>query len=183
MRKAVIFDIDGVLAEKSPDRDYRQYNKVEFDKPVEKIFELLCFYYLKNYRSADLAVLFVTGRKDCCREKTIDWLNKYIVQYSVEYGNNDYYYDEMYVLEHSINCQRQAAGILDEYSNLEKKIDYKMFMRGDADYRPAEILKKEIYDNHIKDKYEVIAVFDDDKNVCRMWKEQGLFVFQVISKS
>jgi len=38
MKKAVIFDIDGVLAEKSPERDYREYDKVHLDKPIIHLF-------------------------------------------------------------------------------------------------------------------------------------------------
>ena len=41
MKKAVIFDIDGVLAEKSPERDYREYNKVHLDKYNKEYFKKL----------------------------------------------------------------------------------------------------------------------------------------------
>lgn len=55
--------------------------------------------------------------------------------------------------------------------------NHALFMRSEGDGRADEIIKKELYEIHIKDKYEVIGVFDDRLKVCRMWWELGLFVF------
>ena len=71
MKKAVIFDIDGVLAEKSPERDYREYDKVHLDTSIFEIFQLLEMYIKEGYE-----VLWITGRKELCREKTIYFLYK-----------------------------------------------------------------------------------------------------------
>lgn len=54
-----------------------------------------------------------------------------------------------------------------------------MFMRETGDKRPDYIVKQEIYDTHIKDKFNVLAVFDDRDSVVRMWRDNGLPVFQV----
>jgi len=54
--------------------------------------------------------------------------------------------------------------------------DIELYMRKAGDFRGDDIVKKEMYDTHIKDKYNVIAVFDDRLKVCRMWYELGLFV-------
>jgi len=51
-----------------------------------------------------------------------------------------------------------------------------LFMRKTGDHRDDTIVKKELYEEHIKGKYNVIGVFDDRPKVIRMWKEQGLFV-------
>jgi len=51
-----------------------------------------------------------------------------------------------------------------------------IFMRKAGDMRPDYIVKKEMYEEHIKDRYEVMGVFDDRPSLIRMWKEQGLFV-------
>ena len=61
-----------------------------------------------------------------------------------------------------------------DYSNC---CSYELFMRKDGDTRPDEIIKHEIYETHIKDKYDIFAVFDDRPKVIRMWRELGLFVF------
>jgi len=52
-------------------------------------------------------------------------------------------------------------------------------MRADNDHRKAVVLKKEIYDNHIKGEYDVVACFDDDPEICEMYKNEGLLVFEV----
>lgn len=52
-----------------------------------------------------------------------------------------------------------------------------LYMRAIKDQRGDEIVKKEMYDTYIKDKYNVLGVFDDRLKVCRMWYSLGLFVF------
>lgn len=54
-----------------------------------------------------------------------------------------------------------------------------VLMRETGDKRPDYIVKQEIYDTHIKDKFNVLAVFDDRDSVVRMWRDNGLTVFQV----
>lgn len=53
-----------------------------------------------------------------------------------------------------------------------------LFMRKEQDYRDDCIVKKEMLDTIIK-TYEVVGVFDDRYKVVNMWREQGLFVFDV----
>ena len=146
MKKAVIFDIDGVLAKKSPDREYRDYDKVDLDSPIEQGFELL-YHYTRN----EYAIILVTGRKELCREKTQEFL-----------------------AIHS-TYQSKVSKIPFEYFEVTGFLQ----MRNNNDNRPAVILKKEIYDTYIKDKYKVVAVFEDDPIICEMYKKEGLFVFQV----
>jgi predicted kinase len=54
-----------------------------------------------------------------------------------------------------------------------------LFMRSADDNRPDEIIKSELYYRHIRDRYNVLGVFDDRPKVCRMWRSLGLNVFQV----
>ncbi len=54
--------------------------------------------------------------------------------------------------------------------------DLELYMREEGDFRGDEIIKKELYDKYIKNKYNVIAVFDDRLKVVRMWENLGLFV-------
>lgn len=62
---------------------------------------------------------------------------------------------------------------------IEKHIagNVELYMRQCKDQRPDDILKEELYNIYIKDKYKVIGVFDDRLKVCRMWYRLGLFVF------
>lgn len=52
-------------------------------------------------------------------------------------------------------------------------------MRSDGDDRRDDIVKKELYDNHIKGKYNVKYVFDDRSRVIDMWRKEGLRCLQV----
>ena len=54
-----------------------------------------------------------------------------------------------------------------------------IFMRPKDDFRKDTIIKREIYNNHIKDKYNVICIYDDRLQVLDMWYELGLFTFNV----
>ena len=145
MKKAVIFDIDGVLAEKSPKRDYREYDKVHLDNPIIHLFNIIEYYMdCKGYK-----VIFITGRKELCRELTEKWIIKFFNK------NAD----------------------LSKLSNFDD--NFTLFMRGDKDHRKAVVLKKEIYDNHIKGKYDVVSCFDDDPEICEMYKKEGILTFEV----
>lgn len=62
---------------------------------------------------------------------------------------------------------------------LMNKNEYTLLMRKTGDNRDDTIVKKEIYENYIKDKYNVTFVIDDRPKVIRMWRELGLFVFDV----
>lgn len=57
--------------------------------------------------------------------------------------------------------------------------DIELYMRKTGDQRKDAIVKKEIYDEHIFPKYNVIGVFDDRLQVCRMLYENGIFCFNV----
>lgn len=54
-----------------------------------------------------------------------------------------------------------------------------LYMRKDGDNRCDTIVKKEIYDNHIKDYHDVLYVIDDRHKVLQMWKDEGLFTINV----
>ncbi|BCJ66733.1 AAA family ATPase [Polymorphospora rubra] len=54
-----------------------------------------------------------------------------------------------------------------------------LYMRPVGDSRKDSVVKKEIFEREIKDRYGVVGVFDDRMQVVRMWRELGLTVFQV----
>lgn len=49
-----------------------------------------------------------------------------------------------------------------------------LFMRATDDKRRDDIVKREIYEREIKDKYNVALVIDDRLRTCRMWHSLGL---------
>lgn len=54
-----------------------------------------------------------------------------------------------------------------------------LYMRKTNDNRPDYIVKREIYEKHIKGQYNITVVLDDRDQVVRMWREEGLKVLQV----
>jgi len=59
-------------------------------------------------------------------------------------------------------------------------IEYdEIFTRPLNDYRKDTIIKKEIYQNEIVGKYNLLCVYDDRLQVLDMWYEQDIFTFNV----
>ena len=52
-----------------------------------------------------------------------------------------------------------------------------LFMRRNADNRPSEIIKEEIWANNIRNKYSIFFVVDDRKNDVLMYRSRGMYVF------
>lgn len=60
--------------------------------------------------------------------------------------------------------------------------DFELYMRSTGDRRPDTIVKRELFDRHIRPREDlrVVGVFDDRNRVVKMWREQlGLTVFHV----
>lgn len=54
-----------------------------------------------------------------------------------------------------------------------------LLMRKTKDMRKDSIIKREIYDENIRDKYFIEFILDDRPQVIRMWRDLGLIVFQL----
>jgi predicted kinase len=54
-----------------------------------------------------------------------------------------------------------------------------LYMRRADDTRKDAVVKEELYNQHIAGKYNVVAVFDDRLQVCRLWHRLGLPLFRV----
>lgn len=53
------------------------------------------------------------------------------------------------------------------------------YFRPEGDRRPDDVIKAEIYENHIRGRYNVAGVIDDRGRVLRMWRAKGLTTFAV----
>lgn len=65
---------------------------------------------------------------------------------------------------------------------IEKHIplkSYYLHMRKEGDMRKDSIIKKEIFDDHIRDNFYVELVLDDRLSICRLWNEMGLTLLRV----
>jgi predicted kinase len=54
-----------------------------------------------------------------------------------------------------------------------------IYMRETGDIRNDAIVKKEIFDKYLKDRYNILAVFDDRNRVVDMWRSLGITCLQV----
>lgn len=54
-----------------------------------------------------------------------------------------------------------------------------LYMRKENDMRKDSIIKEEIYNEYIKDKYNVLFVLEDRNQVVELWRKLGLTCFQV----
>jgi predicted kinase len=54
-----------------------------------------------------------------------------------------------------------------------------LFMRPAGDMRKDAIVKRELFDRHIRDSYDVACVLDDRDQVVEMWRAMGLTCLQV----
>ena len=72
-------------------------------------------------------------------------------------------------------CREDTCKWLNQYTNFP----YQLYMRTEKDYRSDEIIKEELYNKYIKDKYYCIAIFDDRDRVIKKWRDMGLLACQV----
>ncbi len=57
--------------------------------------------------------------------------------------------------------------------------DIVLWMRKTGDQRKDSIIKKELVESKILPEYDIIGVFDDRLQVCRMWYDMNIFCFNV----
>lgn len=73
-------------------------------------------------------------------------------------------------------CRGESQRWLEKYV----RVTYDMaLMRAVGDLRPDAVVKLELFDRHIRGRYNVQGVYDDRNQVVRMWRSLGLTVFQV----
>jgi predicted kinase len=72
-------------------------------------------------------------------------------------------------------CRSKTLQWLDKH----KVPYYDLMMRKQGDFRRDSIVKEEIYNNFIKDKFDVEFVLDDRQIVVDKWREMGLKCLQV----
>lgn len=65
------------------------------------------------------------------------------------------------------------------FQHLDKVSDYQLLMRAPGDNRKDDLVKYELFNEHVRDKYHVKYVLDDRRQVVVMWRALGLACFQV----
>lgn len=82
----------------------------------------------------------------------------------------------VFVSGRSEDCRADTQNWLVQYVALQK---FDLFMRASGDKRKDSIVKREIFEGKIKDRYAIQAVFDDRNQVVDMWRSLGLTCLQV----
>ena len=81
MKRIVVVDIDGTISQvgerlkylKQEPKDWDSfYNDCFEDEPIEEMIDLVYSLYLQGYQ-----LVFCTGRRESCREKTLSWLYRH----------------------------------------------------------------------------------------------------------
>jgi predicted kinase len=94
--EAVLFDVDGCLANNTSGRGWYEWDKVGQDTPHKHIVELAQMYY-----SAGTKVILLSGRDSVCRDITANWMRKHCVPF-----------DELFMREQG--CHRKDVEIKEE---------------------------------------------------------------------
>lgn len=74
-------------------------------------------------------------------------------------------------------CRAQTESWLLHHLGVEYDL---LLMRRAKDNRRDDVVKRELFERHVADRYEVAFTIDDREQVVRMWREElGLVCFQV----
>lgn len=146
----IVCDIDGTIARHTT-RSPFDYTRVYEDEPIPHIIRIINI--------------------------LLDYVR--IVNNENLYGNgNSIYFIMVSGREGTKQCRQDTTKWVACKSVLLCSYD-KLFMRPEGDFRKDVIIKKEIFDNHVRGQYNVIAWFDDRQQVVDGIRELGVPVLQV----
>jgi len=102
MKNIVIVDIDGTISKVGDRIKYLQQSPKDWDSFYEDCFEdepIHEMVDLVKLLDQSYLLIFCTGRRESCREKTIAWFNKHFIPEVIKYNpllmrpDNDYRHD------------------------------------------------------------------------------------------
>jgi hypothetical protein len=96
-------------------------------------------------------VIFMSGRTDNYRDQTVRFIEKWCL----------------------------VPNEPDEPTGVRLVVPYELHMRSAGDMRKDAVIKQELFDAHVRDKYNVLFVLDDRNQVVDFWRSIGLTCFQV----
>ena len=90
-----------------------------------------------------------------------------------------------YMRDHQIifltGRHESARGLTEKWLKQHLKLEdseYVLHMRPDRDWRPNTAFKEEIYNEFIKDYWDVVFAIEDRDRVIKMWRRLGLVALQ-----
>ena len=129
MRKAIIFDIDGTLADvehrvhhvRQDKKNWRAFN----DAMSEDVLNPWCAKLIEAMHAQGFAIIFVTGRDENYRDKTIDWMYRHQIHFdrlymraAVDFRGDDEVKKEIYLQE--IKDQWEVLFVVDDRLSVVK---------------------------------------------------------------
>lgn len=108
---------------------------------------------IKLFQSAGYTIIFCSGREDKFKEPTEKFIKQYFTKEESHFPFSDF------------TCETPRP--------------YHLFMRKTGDQRKDAIIKKEIFDECIFNKWNILFVLDDRDQVVKGWRDIGLTCFQV----
>ena len=158
MKDAILCDVDGTVALMKGKRSPFEYDKAFEDEANHPVINAVLT--LTEIWGCDL--IFLSARENVIFN-TLDDDNK----------SNRKYVNDRFTSSYDLTEQWLGKYIGEE--NYDKLI-----LRDKGDYRKDCYVKYDIYNNHIKDNWNVICVFDDRNQVVDMWRNGlNLTCFQV----
>lgn len=137
MKKFVIFDMDGTLADASGRehhlrKDPKDWEAFFFDLHLDSVITPIAELYTSLCNGSDYQVAIFTGRPERYREKTEKWMEKHNLPLR------------------PIHCRK------------------------DNDERHDLVIKREIYENFVRDFGEIAFIVEDRNSVVKMWRDMGV---------
>jgi predicted kinase len=144
------------------------------DKAVDKIVEpLVQDEKLQKAIICDLdGTLAIIGNRspyDATNCHLIDKPNSYVIETVKLYYNANYK-----IIFCSGRSEKDRQATMQFINNHLPTIEYILLMRPNNDMRKDDIVKEEIYNNNIKNKYWIHLAIDDRLSVCRLWFRLGI---------
>jgi len=163
MKKTVIFDLDGTLAniDVRRDKSTKPNGKLDWDifaapdsiknwdKPNDPVIQMAKLFHQDGFK-----IVIFSGRNDRGFDATIDWLTWWDVPFDLLVMRPDKFKDKSWPIADGNPATP------------------------DMRFMPDEILKKKMLDTFV-DINDVFLVVDDRDKVVKMWRDLGLNTFQV----
>lgn len=155
---------------------YNQFIKKEYKQPKGKAHCILC--------DLDGTLALFTGNP-YDRDFSQDKVNPAVYQIleNIAYRNGDdpniHPMKIMILSGRTDKAEPETKEWLEKFLGEDHDLPYELHMRKEGDNRKDAIVKQEMFEEFVKDKYQVDFVLDDRNQVVDLWRGMGLTCFQV----
>jgi len=180
MAKAIICDLDGTLALMGDRSPFDASRCDQVDLPNPPVVEAV-----KLFHNAGYKIIFLSGRDEKDRGPTERFIIRHLPQLSGVFIHNEVdRLKEEYKLNPTPDLDAEAMLMLEELVKIPVDSPQAMLlMRKRKDMRKDTIIKREIWDESLAGKWNILCAIDDRPSVVRMWRyDVGIPVFSVNDK-